>query len=253
MLSLSISNGTPFGGQTVTITGSGFGASAGGVTFESRAADVVSWSAGSVVVKTPRRSTGGRLTIDPTPVAVVLTPAVGAPDSGAYVYNCTRWDRILAHVRAYLAQIHVDRGDYFTIGESQILGLKMGGPDDTGAPMPQGAVYRSMIDYTDTATAGLDKPHGFATGTMKCVAQFVCDLGDLADWDFTLGALGADVWRALRLARQADPYGIDIRPVRVYPGPAEGQEDGARGSVSVEFDIELKHITTNMNSNTQGE
>lgn len=248
-LVLSINNGTPFGGQSVTITGIGFGASSGAVTFEGRTAAVVSWSDTSVVVKTPRRSTGGKLVINANPVAVVLTPSVGIAQSGTYRYNCTRWDLILSHVRAHLAQIHVDRGDYFTIGEQQILGLKMGGPDDTGAPLPQGNVYRSLIDYGD----GNDSPMGFNTGTMSCVAQFVCELGDIADWDFTLGALGADVWRALRLARQADPFGLDIAVRRVFPGPAEGQEDGARGSASVEFDIKLKHINTNMNSNTQGE
>jgi len=248
-LSLSITNGTPFGGQTVTIAGTGFGVTEGVVTFEGREAVIVSWSDTSVVVKTPRRSTNGRLTINADAVAVVLTPDAGASQSGSYTYNCTRWDLILAHIRTHLAQIHIDRGDYFTIGEGQILGLKMGGPDDNGAPLPQGNVYRSIIDYGD----GNDTPAGFNTGTMTCVAQFVCDLGDVADWDFTLGALGADVWRALRLARQADSYALDIAVRRVYPGPAEGQEDGSRGSASVEFDVKLKHINTNMNSNTQGE
>ena len=254
-LSLSINNGTPFGGQTVTITGAGFGSVAGSVTFEGRTATVTTWADTSIVVKTPRRSTAGRLTINMTPVDVVVTPDVGTAqtEAGAYVYNCTRWDLILAHVRTAISQINVDRGDYFTIGTEQILGLKMGGPDDIGAPMPQGAVYRSLIDYGPTDELGMDVPNGFSTGKMSCVAQFVCDLGDPADWDFTLGALAADLYRAIRLARNSDPYGIDITVKSVYPGPAEGQEDGARGAATVEFDVKLKHTTASMNSNTKGE
>ena len=248
-LSLSISNGTPMGGQTVTITGASFGATAGTVTFEGRAAAVVTWSDTSVVVTTPERSTGGAFVLNMDPVAVVLTPLVGSPQSGTYTYNCTRWDLILNKVRDILAQISVQRGDYYTIGASQILGLKLGGPDDTGEAFPQGAVYRSAIDYGD----GQDTPMGFNTGTMACVAQFVIPLGDPVNWDFQLGALGADIYRALRLARQQDLYGLDIAVKRVYPGPAEGTQNGARGSASVEFDITLKHINTNMNSNTQGE
>lgn len=246
-ISLSISRGTPFGGQTITI--SGVVGAAGTVDIDGRAATVVSWTGGTVVIKTPARAVDGILVINDTPSVLTVTPDVGAPQTASYLYNCTRWDLILADVKRAISQIHVDRGDYFTIGPQQILGLKMGGPDDTGEADPQGAVYRSMIDYGD----GNDSPAGFNTGTMSCVAQFVLPLGAIENWDFTMGALGADLYRAIRLARQSDGRGLDIAVKRVYPGPAEGQQDGARGSASVEFDLRLKHINTNMNSNTQGE
>lgn len=64
------------------------------------------------------------------------------------------------------------------------------------------------------------------------------------------GALRED---AAALARKSDPFGLDIGVRRVYPGAAEGQQEGALGSATVEFDVTLKHINTNMNSNTQGE
>jgi hypothetical protein len=203
-----------------------------------------------VVVKTPARAVDGVTVVGSDDVAVVLTPAVGAAQTGSYHYNSTRWDAILAWVRLAISQISVERGDYFTIGPQQIAGLKMGGPDDTGELYPQGQVYRSMIEYSDD---GRDSPVGFDTGTMTCVAQFVIPLGDPRTWDFALGALGADLYRAIRLARKNDGTGLDIAVKRVYPGPAEGQNDGAMGSASVEFDVTLKHINTNMNSNTQGE
>jgi hypothetical protein len=249
-ISLSIAQGSPFGGQAVTITGTGFGATAGSVTFDGRTATPVSWSATSVVVKTPARAIDGVLVVGSDDVVVTLTPAVGAPQTGTYHYNATRWDLILHNIKTAIAQISVDRGDYFTIGPSQILGLKLGGPDDTGEAYPQGAVYRSMIEYSDD---GRDSPYGFDTGVMTCVAQFVIPLGDPRDWDFAMGALGADLYRAIRLARNSDGIGLDIAVKRVYPGPAEGPMDGALGSASVEFDVNLKHINTNMNSNTQGE
>ena len=82
--SLSINSGAV--GSTVTITGSGFGASqgAGSVTFNGTAATVTSWSATSIVVVVPVGATTGNLVVNTTNggFAYVYTITDSCPPTG---------------------------------------------------------------------------------------------------------------------------------------------------------------------------
>lgn len=253
-LTLSIAQGTPFGGQTITITGTGFGATQGmgTVTLEGRAATVTAWSATSVTVTTPRRDVDGVVVVGSDDVAVVLTPSVGPAQTGTYHYNATRWDLVLQWVRSRVAEISVQRGDYYTIGPDQVANLKRS-QEDTGAEWPQVIVAGGEISYQGGDGIGPDQPYGFDTGRMTCVAQAMIPLGDVQEWDAALRFLCADLYRAVRLARKNDPLGITIDVNKVYPDKFDGEQDGTFGVAIVEFDVTLKHINTNMNTSTQGE
>lgn len=246
-ISLSIAHGTPLGGQHVTITGTGFGSVEGAVTIEGRVCDVTSWADTLIDIVTPARRTDGLLVVGSDDVAVVVTPDAGPAQSGTYHYNSTRWDLVLQSIREYVAQISVDRGDYYTIGSAQVEGIRRE-QYDTGEAWPQVIVYGMPIDYTDP-----DSPNGFDTGRMKCVAQAIIPLGDVKDWDPELRFLCADLYRAIRLRRRDDKIAKDIVVTSVYPGRVEGEQSGSKGVATVEFTVTLKHVNTNMNSATQGE
>lgn len=248
-LVVSLDNGTPLGGQRVTITGA-FSAVEGSVTIEGRAATVVSWVAGSAVVETPaRRNAQGELVIGTDSVAVVLTPESGPALTGSFRYNSTRLDMMLAFVRGHIAQISKERGDYYTIGAGQILSFQRDQAADTGEAWPQAIVYAQPTVY------GEDRENfsGRYYGMTHCVAQAVVPLSQLQDADAELRFLCADLFRAIMLARKEDPYGLNIAVTSTFPGRSSDTNDGALGVATVEFDLHLSHIATNMNSNTEGE
>jgi hypothetical protein len=248
-LTLSIANGTPLGGQPVTITGA-WSATPGAVTIDGRAATVTSWLANSVDILTPaRRTVDNALIVGSDDVAVVLTPSVGAPLVGTYHYNATRLDLMLQYVRGYIGQISTARGDYYTITPAQITPIQRDQSSDTGADWPQALVYAMPTVY------GEDREDfsGRYYGKTHCVAQAVLPLGQIVDWDAELRMLTADIFRAVMLARKSDPYGLNIAVTSTFPGRFTDEKEGAFGVATVEFDLELSHIATNMNTNTQGE
>lgn len=253
-LTLSVTQGTPFGGQTITITGTGFEAiqGIGSVTFDGRLAVIGAWSDTSVTVTTPARMNNGFLVVGSDDVAVVLTTNGGATKTGIYHYNATRWDLILQWVRSSVAEISVQRGDYYTIGTDQVANLKRA-QEDTGSEWPQVIVSGGEISYQGGESVGADTPYGFDTGRMTCIAQAMIPLGEVQDWDPSLRFLCADLYRAIRLARKNDSRGISIDVNRVYPDKFDGEQGGAFGVAVVEFDVTLKHTNTNMNTSTQGE
>lgn len=248
-LTLSIAHGTPLGGQRVTITGA-FSAEPGVVSIEGRAATVVTWAAGSVVIETPaRRDSGGLLVIGSDDVVVVLTPATGPALTGTYHYNSTRLDLMLAYIRGHVAQISKDRGDYYTITASQVQSVQRDQSSDTGAEWPQALVYAQPTMYGDDR----ENFSGKYYGTTHCVVQAVMPMDAIQDWDAELRFLCADLFRAVMLARKSDPYGLNIAVTSVFPGRFTDSQDGALGVATVEFDVHLSHIATNMNSDTEGE
>ena len=246
---LSIASGSPLGGQSITLTGAAFGAVAGSVTVDGRAATVTAWGASSVTIKTPARKTNSLLVVNDDPVQIVVTLSGGSTLSAPYLYNCTRLDLALRAVRAQIAQIHVDRGDYFTIGPSQIESFQAF-QDDTGDQWPQGQVYAMPTNYAED---GQDQPYGFYTGTTRCAAQFTLLLDEADDWDTVLRWLCADLFRAIMLTRQTDSIANNYAVSTMYPGKIQGPQNGAMACATVEFDIELRTRNTNLNSVTAGD
>lgn len=250
-ITISPNNGTVLGGQTVTITGEGFGTTAGTVTLEGRACVIVSWADAEIVIKTPKRLTNSRVTVTSEDVSLVVTLPENA-DTGmaAYSYHVTLLDLALNRVRDFIAAIDpsVDPNYNYKITASQILNYQRD-VAPAGSTYPQVLVYAAPTDYGN----GQDSPYGFYTGTTHCIAQASVKLSQFSNWDVETRLLAADLCRAIMLCRNSDPYGLNYAITRAYPGRATDPEAGADGIVTVEFDLTLKHIATNWNTRTEGE
>lgn len=244
-LTLDKIKGSPLGGMTVTATGAMALAALPVVTVDGRPATVTAWASGSVSFKTPARSTDGMMVIGDDDVDVL----VNGTHHATYHYNCTRLDLLLHGVRAEIAQISAERGDYYTIGASQIDSFQSM-QTDSGFDWPQGQVFAMPTEYSES---GQDSPHGFYTGKTHCVAQFMLPLGEEDDWDTLLRWLQADLFRAIMLYREHDSIGNNLAVTNMFPGRAQNKEAGAFGVATVEFDVELKTRNTNQNSVTTGD
>ena len=248
--SVSMPKGTPLGGQSVTLSGAAFGATAGIVTVEGRSAEIVSWTASAVTIKTPaRRTAEGHIIVGDDDVAVLVTISGGGTLSGVFHYNATRLDLALMQVRNRIAQISVDQGDYYSIGPAQVASMQEYHAD-SGAAWPQGEVYCTRIDYNQD---GQDQPYGRYTGLAACVAQFSMPLDERDDWDSQLRWLQADLFRAIMKCRQFDQIANDYAVGSMYPGKITGPQGGAMASVAVEFVIHFSTSNTNFNSITEGD
>lgn len=245
---LSKTKGTPLGGQTVIITGlAGLDLEIEpSVLVDGRAATVTEWTATSATITTPARRNDGALVVGDDDV--VLSVNAGAW-TATYHYNSTRLDLALIAVRQQIAQISVERGDYYTIGPAQIGSFQVF-QTDSGAAWPQGLVYAMPTDYSED---GQDSPHGFYTGKTHCVAQFALPLGEEDDWDTQLRWLQADLFRAIMLTRESDAIANTYNVTTMFPGKVQGPKAGALAVATVEFDIELRTRNTNQNSVTTGD
>lgn len=244
-LTLNRTSGTPLGGQSITAIGAMGLVALPTVTVEGRAAAVTAWASGSVTFTTPPRMDDGLLVVNDNDIAVL----VNGTHAGIYRYNCTRLDLALNAVRAQIAQISVDRGDYYTITASQIAHFQTF-QTDTGAEWPQGIVYAMPTDY---GPDGQDSPYGFYTGKTHCVAQFAMPLDEQEDWDTRLRWLMADLFRAIMLTREHDSVANSYNVTTMFPGKVQGPKAGALACATVEFDIDLRTRNTNQNSVTTGD
>lgn len=251
-ITISPNNGTVLGGQTINISGEGFGTTPGGVAIESRSCTIISWSDELIKAKAPKRVTNGRIMATSDDVNLVVTLPDGATTATAtFSYHVTLLDLALNRVRDFIAAIDPDADSVYNykITPSQILNYQR---DVTlaGSIYPQVLVYAAPTEY---GNGGQDSPYGFYTGTTHCIAQASLKLSQFNNWDTETRALAADLCRAIMLCREHDPYALNYAITRAYPGRATDPESGADGVVTVEFDVTLKHIATNWNTQTEGE
>lgn len=249
---LSMYSGTPLGGQPLTISGLPAGLSATDVLIEAREATITSQLSGSVSLLTPPRtdSDGNVVTIASfVDVAVTMSDASVITLPAVYGYNVTRWDLALQALRTKIATISKASGYNYDITPSQIYNYQVDQNSSTGASYPQVIVYGGPIQYNE----GQDSPYGFYTGTMHTYVQAVIPLSNKPNWDTELRLLQADLFRAVMLTRKSDSIALNYAVTSSYPGKVTDPSNGALGVATIEVDIELKHIATNMNSVTEGE
>lgn len=257
-LTLSIAKGGLLGDQRITLTGVSFGADAGTVTLEGRSCSVVSWSDSQVVITTPARMTNGLLVLDVTvntdgdiaPIlgALVVTLADEVTTYSAdYTYLVTRWDIALGEVRAALASISTENGDNYTISSAQIRDYAVGDDANRGGGWPQITIYGAEIEINEP-----DSPYDHDNGVMNFVIGATMILSHPENWDAELRALGRDLHKAIRTARQTSKVAHQIVVERMNPQakPKDSQVTAALGTMIVEGKIYLEHRSTDMNTNT---
>lgn len=252
---LSIDHGTPLGNQQIVISGLSTTTllTVTAATIESRACTISSQSAGSCTIVTPARLDANGDIIDIVSVVdivLTLSNATTVTIAGAYTYYVTRWDLALQALRTNIAAISKSTGYNYDITASQIFNYQVDQNNSTGAAYPQVIVYGGPIKYDQY---GQDSPYGFYTGIMHAFIQAVIPLSNKPNWDLELRLLQSDLFRAVMLTRQHDNIALNYGVTDCYPGRVTDPSAGALGVATIELDIELKHIITNMNSVTQGE
>lgn len=230
--------GSPYGGQSVTLTGTDFGASqgAGSVTVEGRAATVTAWSDTSVTITTPARRTGSVYTWGGGTVPVVLTTALAATASTSYAYLGTIAERALQATRANLGALSVQGGAFFNWSPAQVRPVKMDAiAQDNGVRFPQAIVYQS-----DGDSLVEESSHGFLTTAHNCVAQAVFPMATIDDWDVQLDHLLSDLYLAIMadvsqggVCLSTDIKGFD-------KGRIDAGQDGSMGAASISFVLRIQ-------------
>lgn len=225
--------GSPYGGQSVTLTGTGFGATqgAGGVTVEARAATVTAWSDTSVTFTTPARRTGSAYVWGGGAVSVVLTTGLGATATASYSYKGTIVEKALETLRANLAGLTVQGGAFFNWSASQVRPVKMDSVSlDNGANFPQAIVYQS-----DGESRVEESAHGFLLTYHNCVAQAVFPMATMSDWNVQLDHLLADLYAGIMadVSQGGTCYSTDYKTFE--KGRIDAGQDGSMGVASISF------------------
>lgn len=223
---ISPARGSLYGGQVVTITGTGFGATAGTVTLEGRACTITAWSATSITVTTPRRMNGDALVFGGGTVSLVVTGSDATSDSASYEYAATLSERAFQSVRNSLGALSLQGGSFFEWSPSQVRPIKMDQlTQDNGAEYPQAIVYE-----TDAIPMPDDSPHGFLVSEHRGVMQAVYPMARLEDVDYQLDQLIADLYAGL----MADTSQGGVVISTDYTGSDKGRIDNAAdGSLAV--------------------
>lgn len=187
---LSLDYGSPYGGQPLTITGSGFGATAGSVAFGDLPASIVSWSDAEVQVLTPERPT-----FVAASVAVTLTPAAGPAQTAAFRYRTGRMAQAYAGVIANLARMTLADGYSLTLQPAAIVPLNTNGDADNPGCYP----WACAVLGDDTIPVDETNPSAPMNGASLSVPGAVCLYFEIRhDFQAEALTLAEDVGRALK-------------------------------------------------------
>ena len=115
--SIAPSKGSPAGGQEVTVTGAWTGTS-GTVTIGGAEASATIIAGSATFVTPAHRGVDGALA-GGGDVEIIVTVA-GVDYSGTYTYKSTLIERFLDKVRARVAAISAQNGDFYTFSASQV-------------------------------------------------------------------------------------------------------------------------------------
>lgn len=240
---ISPAKGSAFGGQEITITGTGFGAS-GSVTIEGRTATPVSWSATSAVVKTPAREDGEGIIFGGGSVAVVLTAEDLSTVSTAYEYASTRIERALMSMASRVGSCTVQEGYNFTISPAQVRTMREDSSVDTAAGWPQVLIFADPIE---TLT---DEPFDHVKDTVNVVVQAVRPCDNPQTWQIEAFAMLSDIRRAIMNDRSNGGTCNTTTVLSAETGRSSDNAAGALSGATVLFQIEVPSIINDMTTNT---
>lgn len=240
--SISPAKGSPFGGQVVTITGSGFGAS-GTVTVDGIAALTV-WSDTSTQATIPPRNHGSGIEFTGGTVAVVVTAEDASTASTTYEYAKTRVELALDSMASRLGACTAQKGYNFTIAPGQVRAMKEDQTVDTGAGFPQ------VIVYTDGGSTITDEPYDFAKDTVEVIVQAVMPCDNPQTWRNQAMALLSDIRRAVMRDR-SNGGTCNTTTTRDFEiAKIADNAGGAIAGASMTFEIEVPSANNDMTTST---
>jgi len=235
--------GTAFGGQVVTITGTGFGAS-GSVTVEGRAATIGAWAATSVTATIPPRNSGDGIIFGGATVAVVLTAEDASTASTSYEYSATQIERAVLSMAARIGQCTVQNGYNHTIGPAQVKAMKEDQTVDTGVGWPQVVLF---VDSIETIT---DEPYDHTKDTVNIIVQGVKPCDNPLTWNVEGLAMLSDLRRAIMRERSNSGTCNTTTVLGAEIGKSMDYAAGALSAASMTVQIEVPSIINDMTTTT---
>lgn len=235
--------GSPFGGQVITITGTGFGTS-GSVTVEGRAATIGTWSATSVTATVPPRNSGDGVILGGGTVSVVLTAQDASTASTSYEYAATQIERAIQSMAARIGQCTVQNGYNHTIALAQVKAMKEDQTADTGAGWPQVVLF---VDSVETIT---DEPFDHTKDTVNIIVQGVKPCDNPLTWNIEAMALMSDLRRAIMRDRSNSGTCNTTTVLAAEIGKSTDYAAGSLSAVSMTVQIEVPSIINDMTTNT---
>lgn len=227
-------NGTPLGGQTVTLTGETFGATQSlPVLVAGVVATVVSWSNSAVVITTPR-----------VPFSTGLTSITWNGNSAPYTANRPLADRAEEELAQMLAAALVDDGFYFNHdGDKQVKVLRRDPwTDDSSDKYPRSFVCHLLADVENDEPYGYDKDNI----TIMVIGIVKSDLDDASDLNSLCHFYAADVAKALCTDRG---IGGIVNDVRITQVEFMGADVTNAMEVNIMLAVQVQHYFQNHNKN----
>lgn len=236
--------GTAYGGQIITITGTGFGAS-GTVTIDGRAAALVgAWSATSIQVTVPERSTDGVLNYSGGSVVVLLTAQDLTTATAFYEYSTTQLERAIDSMAARLGVMSVQSGYNHTTTAEQVRTMREDMSVDTGAGFPQ------IIAFVSDGSTITGEPYDFNKDTATVIVQAAQPVRDPQRWRNDALALVSDIRRAVMRDRGNNGTSNSTDIIDWEIGRMMDNAAGTLAAASVTFTVEVQSIINDMTTNT---
>lgn len=235
--------GSPYGGQVITITGTGFGTS-GSVKVEGRTATPGTWSATSVTVTVPARNDGTGIVFTGGTVTVLLTAQDLTTATTSYEYQKTRVEMAVDSMAARIGQCTVQNGYNFTIAPAQVKAMKEDQTIDTGAGFPQ------VIAYVEGGTTITDEPYDSSKDTVSIIVQAVMPCDNPQTWRNQAMALISDLRRAVMRERSNSGTCNTTTVLDFTIDKILDNAGGAIAGASVTFQIEVPSVNNDMTTNT---
>ena len=242
--SISPAKGTVYGGQVVTITGTGFGAS-GTVTIGGRSATLSgTWSATSVQVVVPERSTDGAINYAGGLVSVVLTAEDTSQDSTEYEYQSTQIERAVDSIASRLGEMSIQSGYNHTTTPGHVRAMREDMSIDTGVGWPQ------LIAFVSDGTTITSEPYDFNKDTAQIVVQAVKPCLDPQRWRNDAFLLLSDIRRAVMRDRGNSGTSNTTDVMEWEIGKVIDNAAGTLAAASMTFSVEVQSIVNDMTTNT---
>lgn len=227
-------NGTPLGGQTVTLTGEAFGASQSlPVLVAGVEAEVVSWSNSAVVITTPR-----------VPFSAGLSAVTWNAKSAVYTVNRPLADLAEEELVASLAAATVDDGFYFNhTSAGQVKALRADPwADDSSDAYPRSFLCHILGNMENDEPYGYDKNNItiMVVGIVKSGIEGGGDLNSLCHF------YAADIAKALCTDRGV---GGVVNDVRITQIEFMGSDVTNTMEVNVLLAVQVQHYFQNHNKN----
>jgi methanogenic corrinoid protein MtbC1 len=235
--------GSPFGGQVVTITGTGFGTT-GSVTVEGRTAAHGAWTATSVTITIPERQNGAGTIFGGATVSVVLTAQDASTASTSYEYAATQVEKAFSSMAVRIGQCTIQGGYFHDIGADQVRTMKEDQSIPTGAGYPQIELF---IESIETVT---DEPYDHNKDTVTLSVYGVKPCVNPQSWNVEALLLDSDLRRAVMRDRGNSGTCNTTTILSSQVGRAMDNAAGALCAIQLVVQIEVPSIVNDMTTNT---